>query len=188
MHIPNIISLARVFLAPVIIWLIISGDLISAFMAFVLAGVSDAIDGFLAKRFHWQSELGSYLDPLADKFLLVSIFIALGIKGALPSWLAIAVVTRDLLIVIGVMLAWVLGKPLKMRPFWVSKANTTAQIALAAVVLADEAFSLNIAPLRSAFVWTVAVLTVASLGAYLNIWLKHLAGYETAPGRDGRSK
>src|SRR5690606_2631750 len=101
---------------PVVFWLLVSGQTQLAFFAFVLAGVSDAVDGFIAKRFGLTTELGAYLDPLADKLLIVSIFLALGVKGALPSWLVIAVVSRDILIVLGVMLSWLLDHPVRIAP------------------------------------------------------------------------
>src|SRR5205085_1885968 len=94
-----------------------------AFVVFLCAGISDAVDGFLAKRFNWRTELGSYLDPLADKLLIVSIFIALGVRNELPLWLVIAVVSRDILLVAAVLLAWLLDKPVRIKPLAVSKAN-----------------------------------------------------------------
>ena len=86
---------------PVIFWLLLTGRTQLAFLIFVLAGISDAVDGYLAKRFDWRTELGAYLDPLADKLLIVSIYIALGVRGELPLWLIIMVVSRDILIVAG---------------------------------------------------------------------------------------
>ena len=106
-----------------------------AFIVFVIAGVSDAIDGFLAKRFDMATELGAYLDPLADKALLVSIYVTLAMLGKMPAWLTIVVVSRDIMIVGAIVLSWVLGKPVTIRPLRVSKLNTAAQIVLAALVL-----------------------------------------------------
>lgn len=177
MSIPNLITLGRAILVPIVFWLLVSGRVEAAFVLFVVAGISDAVDGFLAKRFNWQTELGAYLDPLADKFLLVSIYIALGVLGALPSWLVIAVVSRDILIVIAVVLSWLLGNPVNIKPLIVSKANTVAQIVLAAAVLADEGFGLGIGTWREVLVWAVAALTIASLVAYMRAWLAHMAGY-----------
>lgn len=177
MQIPNLISLGRVLLVPVAIWLIVNDNRAGAFGVFVAAGISDAVDGFIAKRFGWQTELGAYLDPLADKLLLVSVFIALGIKGDLPSWLVIGVVTRDILIIAGVILAWVLTKPLRVRPTRLSKTNTLCQILLAGSVLAAGAFGLSIDPIRYALIGLTAFTTVASFGAYLVAWLNHMAGY-----------
>ena len=111
MSIPNIITLGRILLVPVIIWAIASNQMQIAFAIFVIAGVSDAVDGFLAKRFNMASELGALLDPLADKALLVSIFVALGIWGAVPGWLVILVVSRDIMIVAAVIISWLFGKP-----------------------------------------------------------------------------
>ena len=124
MSIPNLITLGRVILVPVVFWLLLTGELKAAFLVFVVAGISDAVDGFLAKRFNWETELGAYLDPIADKLLIVCIFIALGVTGRLPSWLVIMVVSRDVLIVIAVVLSWLLGNPTPMKPLAVSKINT----------------------------------------------------------------
>jgi len=182
LSIPNLITLGRAILVPIVFWLLVSGRVEAAFVLFVVAGISDAVDGYLAKRFHWQTELGAYLDPLADKFLLVSIYIALGVLGALPSWLVIAVVSRDILIVIAVVLSWLLDNPVNIKPLIVSKANTVAQIVLAAAVLADEGFGLGIETWREVLVWAVAVLTIASLIAYMRAWLAHMAGYGNSDG------
>lgn len=179
MSIPNLITLGRVILVPIVFWLMLSGEMQAAFVLFVLAGVSDAVDGFLAKRFGWATELGAYLDPLADKLLIVCVFVALGASGKLPSWLVIAVVTRDILIVTAVVLSWLLNHPVRIKPLIVSKANTLAQILLAGLVLADEGFGLGLGTVRTVLVWVTAALTLASLAAYLSAWLRHMSGYET---------
>lgn len=181
-NIPNVISLARVILVPIVFWLVVTGELQFAFIIFVVAGVSDAVDGYLAKRFGWQTELGAYLDPIADKLLIVTIFIALGVKGALPSWLVIAVVSRDVLIVIGIVLTWLLGRPARIQPLAVSKANTLSQIVLAATVLADDGFGLGLEQPREVLIWVTGALTVASLAAYIRAWHRHMAGLPTNSG------
>ncbi len=163
-------------LVPVIFWLLLTNQKQLAFSMFLIAGISDGVDGFLAKRYGWTTELGAYLDPIADKLLIVSIFIALGVSGALPSWLVIAVVSRDILIVIGVVLTWLLGNPATIRPLTVSKANTVAQIFLAATVLADDGFGLGLLAFRKVLEWLTGALTVASLIAYINAWLRHMSG------------
>jgi len=182
LNIPNLITLGRVILVPVVFWLLVSGQTQAAFFAFVVAGISDGIDGFLAKRFGWTTELGAYLDPLADKLLIVSIFVALGVRGELPSWLVIAVVSRDILIVTAVVLSWLLDHPVLIKPLAVSKANTVAQILLAATVLADEGFGLGLSAPRTALVWVTLALTIASLAAYLRAWHRHMSGYESGTG------
>ncbi len=184
LNIPNIITLMRVILVPVVFWLLITGETEIAFVVFIVAGISDAVDGYLAKTFGWQTELGAYLDPLADKLLIVSIFLALGVDGKLPLWLVVAVVSRDILIVVAVLLSWLLGRPVRIKPLIVSKANTVAQIVLAAVVLADEGYGLGLGGLRFVLVWLTGALTVASLAAYLNSWLLHMSRYES-PGAQG---
>ena len=180
LSIPNIISLGRVFLVPIVFWLVVTGELKAAFVAFVVAGISDGVDGYLAKRFGWETELGAYLDPIADKLLIVSIFVALGVRGALPSWLVIAVVSRDILIVIGIVLTWLLGNPARIRPLAISKANTLAQIVLAATVLADEGFGLGLTAPRVILVWLTGALTLASMAAYIRAWHRHMSGVESA--------
>jgi cardiolipin synthase len=182
-NIPNFITLGRIMSVPVIFWLLLTGQNKIAFFVFVAAGISDAVDGFLAKRYNWSTELGSYLDPLADKLLIVSIFIALGVRGELPLWLVIAVVSRDILIVAAVLLAWLLDQRVRIKPLAISKANTLAQIVLAATVLADEAFTLSLDTSRLVLVWITGALTLLSLAAYLRAWFMHMAGYES--GRSG---
>ena len=172
MTIPNLITLGRVFLVPVVFWLLVSGRVQAAFWMFVVAGISDGVDGYLAKRFDWASELGSYLDPLADKLLVVSIFIAMGVLQELPSWLVIAVVSRDVLIVIAIMLTWLFSVPVKIRPFAISKANTCAQLVLASTVLADVGFQLGLGTLRWWLIWLTAFLTIGSLVVYIHAWLQ----------------
>ncbi len=104
-NLPNLITIARILMVPLTVWLIITGRHELAFFVFILAGISDGVDGFIAKRFDMRTTLGAYLDPLADKLLLMSIYVTLGILDQLPAWLAILVVSRDLLIVGGVVLA-----------------------------------------------------------------------------------
>src|SRR4030095_11156283 len=102
-----------------------------AFVLFLLAGLSDAADGYIAKRYGWRSELGAYLDPIADKALLVSIYVTLGFAGHLPAWLVSAVVSRDILIIGAFLLSWVLSRPVPIQPLLISKVNTLFQILLA---------------------------------------------------------
>lgn len=175
MNLPNFITVARTLSVPVVFWLVISGHDVAAFALFVTAGVSDALDGYLARRLDMRTELGAHLDPLADKLLIVSIFIALGMRGEVPSWLVITVVARDILILMGIMLASMLGKPVEIAPLQISKATTVAQISLAALVLANSAFSMGLQSGLVFVVWIAAALTVASLVAYLRIWVVHMS-------------
>jgi cardiolipin synthase (CMP-forming) len=177
LSIPNLITLARIILVPAVIWAIISREMFVAFALFVAAGLSDAVDGFLAKRFHMASELGAYLDPLADKALIVSIYVALGIARALPISLVILVVSRDIMIIAGFMLSWLVNKPMPVKPHPVSKLNTVVQILLAALVLAEEGLGFQAAPLQTTGIVLVAILTVISIGFYLAEWLRHMNSF-----------
>jgi cardiolipin synthase len=140
LSIPNLITLGRILLVPVVVWAITAGEMRVAFVLFLAAGISDAVDGFLAKRFGMATELGAYLDPLADKAMLVSIYVALGIADAVPGWLVILIVSRDIMIVSAVILSWLVDKPIALKPLLVSKLNTVAQIALACVIMAARGF------------------------------------------------
>jgi cardiolipin synthase len=174
--IPNFITIARLLGVPLIVWLIIADRYVEATTLFILAGLSDAADGFIAKRFHATSELGAYLDPIADKALLVSVFVTLGFKGVLPAWLIVLVVSRDLFIIGGMLLAYMMSNPMPVHPLWVSKANTVAQIILIAFVLIDRSGVTVFQTLVAATVLAVAALTIGSAAAYLIGWVRHMAG------------
>src|SRR4051794_22249358 len=176
--IPNIITLGRIILVPFIVWAIASNQMEIAFAVFIVAGVSDAVDGFLAKRLNMTSELGALLDPLADKALLVSIYIALGIWGAIPRWIVILVVSRDIMIVSAVIVSWLFGKPVQMKPLMVSKLNTTAQVAFAALVLGSLGFGFQMSPYDSVLKALVTVFTLSSVSLYLVEWIRHMSTIE----------
>ena len=151
-------------------------------MLFIVAGVSDAVDGFLARTFNLRSTLGTYLDPLADKALLVSIYISLAVLEEVPLWVVILVVSRDLFIVGAVVLSWMLDQPMEMRPLIISKLNTVVQIVLAAVVLGDLALGADLGTLRTLLVYLVGFLTVASAAVYLVDWVRHMGMGDSAAG------
>jgi len=179
-NIPNTLTLGRILLVPLLVWLIIDQEMFAAFLVFLMAGLSDAADGFLAKRFGWHTELGAYLDPIADKALLVTIYVTLGLAGHLPVWLVIAVVSRDILIVGAVLLAWMMSRPITVKPLLVSKVNTCLQIALAGVVLGRLGLGLGLDNLVWLLVWMTGTFTIISAGAYFWAWLRHMASYEPA--------
>ncbi len=176
--IPNVITLGRILLVPIVIWAIASNQMEVAFGVFVIAGVSDGVDGFLAKHFNMASELGAMLDPLADKALLVSIYVALGIWGAIPRWIVILVVSRDVMIVSAVIVSWLFGKPMPMKPLMVSKINTVAQVALAALILASLAFGFDPRPYDLILMGVVTVFSLASVSFYLVEWARHMSTIE----------
>jgi cardiolipin synthase len=163
---PNIISFARLCAVPLAIWLVLHHRFPTAFALFALAGISDAIDGWLARR-RGGTALGAILDPLADKALMVGMYVTLAWIGQLPDWLAILVVFRDLVIVGGVVLLWMTSHSMHIRPLEVSKANTALQIGLVAVVLGLDSAQLAWEPVRQAMVALVTISTLLSGGAYV---------------------
>src|SRR5215469_10780820 len=136
LNLPNLISLGRLLLVPLAIWLILYGRYGVAFWVFVVAGISDALDGFIAKRFDRRTRLGALLDPVADKALLVSVYVTLGLARQLWTSLVILVVFRDILIVGGFLLVQAFAVPKHYDPLYISKINTGLQIVLIAYVLA----------------------------------------------------
>ena len=171
---PNLITLGRLVLVPLIIDMIVTQRWVEAFAIFLIAGISDGVDGFLAKRFDLRTELGAYLDPVADKALLVSIYVTLAVVAVLPQWIAILAVSRDVMIIGAVVISWLLDKPIEIRPLIIYKLNTTAQIVFAAAVLAAKAFGIDLGLWFDWSIYTVAVLTVASAAVYFGQWLKHM--------------
>ena len=178
MSIPNLITLARIILVPVVVWAIASGQLRLAFLLFLAAAISDGVDGFLAKRFGMKTELGAYLDPLADKVLIVSIYVTLGITGVIPLWIVILVVSRDFMIVGAIVLSWVVDRPVQIRPHIISKVNTGVQIMFAGLVLASYGYSFDAEPVLTLVMALVAVLTLLSVGLYLAEWVRHMGSAE----------
>ncbi|MGE0736831.1 MAG: CDP-alcohol phosphatidyltransferase family protein [Alphaproteobacteria bacterium] len=179
-NVPNLISLARLFAVPVAVWLILKERYDFAFWLFTAAGATDALDGFIAKKFDARTTLGSFLDPLADKALLVSVFVALGYVGKLDDWIVILVVSRDVMIVGAALLSFVLFGSFEAKPSRISKLNTLAQIVLAGVVLAEFGLNLPFATLAEVLVYIVAVTTTASGGLYAVAWVRHASKMEDA--------
>ena len=172
---PNLISLGRLVLVPLIMVMISSQRWIEAFVIFVVAGISDGVDGFIAKTFNLRTVLGAYLDPLADKALLMSIYVALSIDGTLPAWISILVVSRDIIILGAVIVSWLIDLPLRIKPLLISKLNTTAQIGFAGTVLGARAFELPMARWEPALLYLVGALTLVSGWGYLHLWINHMA-------------
>lgn len=164
-------------MVPLVVWLLVEGDYELAFWTFLIAGMSDAVDGILARRLGMQSDLGAYLDPVADKALLVSIYVTLGFMLEIPAYVVIAVVSRDILIVGAVVLSWMLDQPVAMKPLLISKANTMMQIIFAGIVMADLALSVELGNPRHAIGYIVVGTTITSAIAYLVDWIAHM-GFE----------
>ena len=179
-YLPNLITLGRLMLVPLTVWLIVNGRYGVAFWVLVLAGLSDALDGYIAKRFDWQTRLGALLDPIADKSLLVSLYVTLGIAGELPSWLVILVVFRDVTIVGGFLLIQAIAAQHRFDPLYISKLNTLLQIALVGFVLARLGLAIRADTAVFALVLAVALTTLLSGLSYLVRWARILARSEQA--------
>jgi cardiolipin synthase len=178
MNLANLITLGRLLAVPLVVWLILAGDIETTLWVFIAAGVSDAIDGYVAKHFNQRTELGALLDPIADKALIVSLFVTLGLAGHIPTWLVILVVFRDLLIVGGFLLSTAISQPMPWQPLMVSKINTTLQLVLLAAVLAQFAFAFDDRGTIQALIYLVGATTVLSGTFYLIRWGRCLAGAE----------
>ena len=171
--------MGRLLSVPANVWLVLIGEWRAAFVLFSLAGASDALDGLIAKRFNARTRLGRYLDPLADKVLLVSMFAVLGVQDLIPTWLVILVVFRDVVIVGAVLFLNLLGQVAEPRPRWSSKINTAMQILAIAFVLADLAFGMETTyGLHAAVFIATGITTVASGVDYLIEWARRLAVIE----------
>ena len=170
--------MARILLVPVVVYAIALGELRLAFLLFMAAAISDAVDGFLAKRFGMKTELGAYLDPLADKVLIVSIYVALGITGVIPLWIVILVVSRDFMIVGAIILSWLVDRPVAIKPHMISKANTAMQIIFACLVLGSKGLGFDAEPVLTLVMALVAVLTLVSVGLYVGDWIRHMNSAE----------
>lgn len=164
--VPNVITFARLCAVPLAVWLVLQHRMEEAFYLFVAAGISDAVDGWLARR-GAGSALGAIMDPVADKALLVTMYITLAAVAALPDWLAILVVFRDVVIVGGVLMLAVTGQHVTIRPLLISKLNTVLQIVLVAVVLFMAGFALSAPLVQTILVWAVAATTLGSGAAYV---------------------
>jgi len=169
-YVPNILTLWRVAATPILIVLLKDETYHLALVVFILAGVSDALDGYLAKRFAYETRFGAILDPVADKVLLVSCFVMLTLLDLLPFWLMVLVAFRDVLIVGGYLILVTLNGSVTMHPSLVSKINTAMQILLVTFVLARQSGMSHLAGVVSSLVVVVAVTTVWSGAQYVWVW------------------
>lgn len=177
-YLPTSLTLLRLLLVPLIVWLIVRDALLAAFVAFLIAGLTDALDGFLARRFGWETQLGAYLDALADKTLLICVYASFGFFGYLPSGLVILVISRDVLIIGAVLLSWLLERNVEIRPTMLSKFNTVMQISLAALILAKGGLALHLGMAETILIWGCGFTTTLSAALYMAIWVQRMAYYD----------
>lgn len=173
--IPNLITAFRLTLVPILILLILYQQWGWAFALLAIAGISDGLDGFIARKFDMCSAFGAMLDPIADKILLVSLFITLALAKVIPAWLAIIIVARDMLIVAGLMISWLMARPMAVKPLFISRVNTAVQLVFIGLVLGSLAFALNPERLIALFAPLIMLLTLVTAGLYLMRWLRHIA-------------
>ncbi len=169
-HIPNLLTLMRILLTAPVVVLLLHEEYRWSLLLFLVAGISDAVDGFLAKQFHWESWLGSVMDPLADKLLLVSSTLCLAWVGLLPIWLVAAVFLRDFLIIGGALYWHRHYQSFEAEPTVVSKINTFTQIVLVLVVVAQQGFALFPDSLAKGLVWFTLATTLTSGADYVWTW------------------
>ena len=169
MTVPNLITTIRIILAPIFIIYLLDDRFLAALCVFVIAGVSDAADGFIARVFNQKSRLGAFLDPLADKILLVAAFVVLAVRGYIPSWLAVIVITRDVLILLGVLILFLSRGDFKIRPSIISKITTCLQLGTVFLVLARNHFHLFSQYMLPIY-WLTGIMTIVSGLHYMRSW------------------
>jgi cardiolipin synthase len=165
-HLPNILTGLRLLAAPATAGLLVWEHFEAAFGVFAIAGISDAVDGWLAKRFGLSSDLGRVLDPAADKALMLAVFATLAMLGEVPLWLAALVVGRDAAIVLGLILAVAMKKPVTIEPLAVGKLTTILQVGYVALHMGSLAFGFSLENITPLDAYAVAAVTLASWLAY----------------------
>lgn len=186
---PNLVTALRLVAVPMAIHFILAGRLDWAFVVFLAAGLSDALDGLLARWLRAQSVLGSYLDPLADKLLLVGVYACLGLQGSLPLWLVGLVLLRDAALLAGAGNRFLRDRRRPLRPLAISKANTVCQVTLVAWVLlaqgvlpAETVAAAPFAAITPLLIALVALTTILSGLAYLRLGLRSVRARVGADG------
>jgi len=171
MTIPNLITSIRIILAPIFVIYLINDRFLSALVVFIFAGLSDGADGLLARLLHQKSKLGAYLDPLADKILLIAGFVVLSVRGFVPPWLTVTVISRDVLILLGVLILFLNGTKFKIRPSVLSKMTTCLQIGTVLLVLSKNHFQ-PLSQISDYLFWVTGVFTITSGLHYMSYWFR----------------
>jgi cardiolipin synthase len=168
MNIPNFLSLLRIILVPVVVIFLIQGSYSKALIAFIIAGITDALDGALARILDCQTVLGSYLDPIADKLLLTVSFVTLSILGIIPSWLTVIVISRDFIIMLGIAMLSMMAIPYVIKPAFIGKVTTTMQIGTIFLALLFQAISHDLSyDWIIILCWLTGLFTIASGMVYI---------------------
>lgn len=175
---PNYLSMLRIALVLPITWLLWQHQVMSAFWLMLVAGFSDALDGFLARRYGWQTELGTLLDPLADKFLIAAMYLVFTLQGLIPLWLVALILTRDILILLGAGVYRGVFGDLTVNPSLLSKTNTAMQILVVLMLMVSQMPIGDLGPGLLTFLQaytfpSLAALCIASGCHYLFVWGRH---------------
>jgi cardiolipin synthase len=160
-NIPNLITLLRILITPLFVIFMIRGQYRLSLLVFSLAGVSDGLDGLFARWFNQKTVLGAHLDPIADKLLLISAFVVLAVQQTIPSWLAVVVISRDILIFTGIAILRYFHISLTIKPSLISKCTTASQLATAFLVLLALEVAV-VGPVLVPLFWLTTLLTTAS--------------------------
>jgi len=163
MNIPNLLTILRILLVPILVILLIQRSFTKAFVIFLVCGLTDALDGFVARLMNQKTVLGAYLDPIADKALMISCFVTLSIRSVIPSWLSVLVISRDVIILLGIAVLTMMKIPFEVKPMFVSKVNTFLQILTITVALLykSKLMAVDVFVLKG-FFWATALFTILS--------------------------
>ena len=174
MNIPNLLTLLRILLVPLIVIFLIDGEFLKALITFFISGVTDALDGFLARVLNQKTILGAYLDPIADKALLVSCFLTLSIEGVIPGWLTVVVISRDVIILTGTFVLFMLSVSFEIKPILISKITTALQIMTVLLVLVLKSLPGSFDYSWILFLyWITALFTIISGLKYIAVGMRH---------------
>jgi cardiolipin synthase len=180
MTVPNLITAIRIILAPIFVIYLIHDQFLSALIVFIICGVSDGLDGLVARLFDQKTQLGVYLDPLADKILLVAAFVVLSVRGFLPSWLGVMVISRDIMILLGIFVLFLNGLEFTIKPSIISKITTCLQFVVVIAVLSKDYLPF---PADYYFILfcLAAIFTISSGLHYMHYWFRVMG-----EGSDGK--
>jgi cardiolipin synthase len=180
-HLPNLLSFMRLLAAPFAAWLILSGHDTAALLVFAAAGLSDGLDGFIARRWGVTSDFGAWLDPAADKLLMLFCFTSLYAVGAAPFWLVALVIGRDMAMVMAWLLVKALGLVARVRTLFLGKVSTVVQVLYVLTLLLLLAFDLDAPRLALALAWACGVFTVLAAAAYAGTFLRGMLAGRRVP-------
>jgi len=171
MTLPNLITTLRIILTPIFVIYLMRENFLAALVVFIIAGLSDGADGLIARWFNQKSKMGAFLDPLADKILLVAAFVVLSVRHFIPSWLTVMAISRDILILLGVLIMFLNRMDIAIRPSIVSKVTTCLQLGTVFMVLSKDYLPF-LFHLKIYVFWVTGIFTISSGLHYMYYWFK----------------